>query len=232
MRGGTTNKTPVINSIKTTEISNDDSFSDARHWRMRAILNSVDNVLQLVKSYIHIVWSYNSDRKATYNSLKIEMQLRSQMQHTWATAVETVGTFVSQALKSSQGEEDWLRFFALMGTAFAIREGTPPVPGTPTIERDLVDELRIHANRLDISRRLRAYGATLRVLEDPDAKNDHYFLLELVPSNETIKVSGFRSNESEKASATYLEAEKNITKGSGAEAVLVSVDSIAALRRA
>jgi hypothetical protein len=199
---------------------------------MRAILNSVDNVLQLVKSYIHIVWSYNSDRKATYNSLKIEMQLRSQMQHTWATAVETVGTFVSQALKSSQGEEDWLRFFALMGTAFAIREGTPPVPGTPTIERDLVDELRIHANRLDISRRLRAYGATLRVLEDPDAKNDHYFLLELVPSNETIKVSGFRSNESEKASATYLEAEKNITKGSGAEAVLVSVDSIAALRRA
>jgi Region found in RelA / SpoT proteins len=181
---------------------------------------------------VHIVWSYNSDRKTTYNSLKIEMQLRSQTQHTWATAVETVGTFVSQALKSSQGEEDWLRFFALMGTAFAIREGTPPVPGTPAVEDKLIDELRVHVSNLDISRRLHAYGATLRVLEDSAVKDAHYFLLELQPSDETIKVTGFRANESEKASEAYLDAEKNIAPGSGAEAVLVSVDSIATLRRA
>jgi ppGpp synthetase/RelA/SpoT-type nucleotidyltranferase len=223
----------------------------------RAILNSVDDVTQLVKSYdasdlkhkkhahddyiinpkssgyrgVHIVWSYNSDRKTTYNSLKIEMQLRSQIQHAWATAVETVGTFVSQALKSSQGEDNWLRFFALMGTAFAIREGTPPVPGTPNLD-ELIAELRVHVNNLDIPRRLRAYGATLGVLEDPDVGDAHYFLLELQPSDDTIKVTGFRANESEKASEAYLGAEKNIAPGSGAEAVLVSVDSIAALRRA
>jgi hypothetical protein len=40
-----------------------------------------------------------------YNDLKIEMQLRSQYQHAWATAVETVGTFIGQALKSSIGPE-------------------------------------------------------------------------------------------------------------------------------
>jgi hypothetical protein len=210
----------------------------------RAILNTVDDVADLVKSYdgsdlkhkkhtyddyianpkpsgyrgVHIVWSYNSDRKTTYNSLKIEMQLRSQIQHAWATAVETVGTFVSQALKSSQGEEDWLRFFALMGTAFAIREGTPPVPGTPNVEHHLINELRSHVSNLDISRRLHAYGATLGVLEDPDVKDAHYFLLELQPSDETIKVTGFRAGESEKASDAYLAAEKNISPGSGAEA--------------
>ena len=154
------------------------------------------------------------------------------MQHTWATSVETVGTFVSQALKSSQGEEDWLRFFALMGTAFAIREGTHPVPYTPTSETELIDELRLHAQRLDISRRLKTYGATLNVLEGPVAKNDHYFLLELSPLENTIRVTGFEANESEKASTSYLESEKKIAKNSGAEAVLVSVDSIAALRRA
>jgi hypothetical protein len=81
---------------------------------------------------IHLVYRFLSDKNKTdYNGLKIEMQLRSQFQHAWATAVETVGTFVRQALKSSMGEKEWLRFFALMGTAIAIRERSPLVPNTP-----------------------------------------------------------------------------------------------------
>jgi hypothetical protein len=127
------------------------------------------------------------------------MQLRSHMQHAWATAVETVGTFVNQALKSSQREEDWLRFFALMGTAFAVRENTAPVPGAPDRDDELIRGLRDYAARLDISRRLRAYGATLNVLEEPHAKDDHYFLLELIPSDNIIRVTGFKANEFEKA---------------------------------
>ena len=42
-----------------------------------------------------------------------------------ATAVETVSTLRQQALKSSLGDPDWLRFFTLMGTAIAIREHAP-----------------------------------------------------------------------------------------------------------
>jgi hypothetical protein len=71
---------------------------------------------------VHLVYSYNSDKVTTWNRLRIELQIRTRLQHAWATAVETVGTFTRQALKSSQGEEDWLRFFALMGSAHAIRE--------------------------------------------------------------------------------------------------------------
>ncbi|MEO9230043.1 MAG: DUF6456 domain-containing protein [Devosia sp.] len=55
----------------------------------------------------HLIYRYYSDKIATYNDLKIEMQFRSQFQHAWATAVEIVGTFTRQALKSSQGEENW-----------------------------------------------------------------------------------------------------------------------------
>src|ERR1019366_9744121 len=82
------------------------------------------------RSY-HLIYRYFSDKKATHNGLKIEVQIRSQLQHAWATAVETVGTFIQQALKSSQGEEDWLRFFALMGSAIAYREHGELVPDTP-----------------------------------------------------------------------------------------------------
>jgi ppGpp synthetase/RelA/SpoT-type nucleotidyltranferase len=61
---------------------------------------------------VHLLYKYNSDKKAPsiYNGLFIEVKIRSRLQHAWATAVETVVTFLQQALKSSQGEEEWLRF--------------------------------------------------------------------------------------------------------------------------
>jgi len=72
---------------------------------------------------VHLIYRYHSDKTTAHNGLKIEVQLRSRLQHAWATAVETVGTFTQQALKSRQGEEAWLRFFALMSSAIALREG-------------------------------------------------------------------------------------------------------------
>jgi ppGpp synthetase/RelA/SpoT-type nucleotidyltranferase len=54
---------------------------------------------------IHFVYEYCSPQEE-YNSLQIEIQLRSRLQHLWATAVETVGFFVQESLKSSQGGVD------------------------------------------------------------------------------------------------------------------------------
>src|SRR5919204_46159 len=88
---------------------------------------------------IHLIYAYESDRNPTFNKLKIEMQIRSRLQHAWATAVETVGAFTAQALKSSAGERDWLRFFALISAALAAREETPSVPETPSDSRELID---------------------------------------------------------------------------------------------
>ena len=48
---------------------------------------------------VHLVYKYFSTSKslAIYNDLKIEIQLRSKLQHAWATAVETVDFFTGQA---------------------------------------------------------------------------------------------------------------------------------------
>jgi len=180
----------------------------------------------------HLIYRYYSDRKKTYNGLKIEIQLRSPLQHAWATAVETVGTFIKQALKSSQGEEDWLRFFALMGTAIAFRERTPPVPDTPTERSALKNALRQYASGLDVVHRLHTYGAALQTLEEPSALDAHYYLLRLEPSEHRVTVTGFKANELEQASKEYLEVERSIKDQAGADAVLVSVESLDSLRRA
>lgn len=184
---------------------------------------------------VHLVYRYVSDKKKkTYNGLKIEIQLRSQYQHAWATAVETVGTFVHQALKSSAGEPEWLRFFSLMGTAIANRERTARVPDTPANRAELVAELKHYADKLNVATRMQAFGMALRTLtsEQSELELAHYYLLVLDPSANQLMVSGFDSNQLEVASQRYLEAEKEIAENPGRDAVLVSVDSLNALQRA
>ena len=98
----------IVSSVaRVDKLANAYVRSDIRHQ-----LHTRDDYLRGPKPSgyrgVHLIYQYNSDRTKTYNGLKIEMQLRSQLQHAWATAVETVGTFVRQALKSSQGEQEWL----------------------------------------------------------------------------------------------------------------------------
>jgi putative GTP pyrophosphokinase len=78
---------------------------------------------------IHLVFRYANDRAPFYDGLLLELQFRTRLQHAWATAVETMGTFLGQALKSGQGERPWREFFEVASAALAHVERSPPVPG-------------------------------------------------------------------------------------------------------
>ncbi len=174
------------------------------------------------------MYRYKSDKIQTYNGLRIEMQFRSARQHAWATAVETIGIFIQQALKSSQGEADWLRFFALMGTAIANRENCPPVFGTPTDTRELRDELRYYAETLAVVDRLRSY---VDVIGQP-TKNTYYVLVKLDAINKQTELFAYDKNQLNKATDDYAKIEEQITATSGIDAVLVSVGRFEDLRSA
>jgi hypothetical protein len=180
---------------------------------------------------IHLVYRYYSDRKETYNDLKIEIQIRSQLQHAWATSVEVVGTLVRQALKSSQGEAEWLEFFRLMGSAIAMEEGCSTVPGTPTSERELRRSIKRLASSLRPVQKLDNYSQVIQVVENSSRKAK-YYLLDLRPSAGKLTVTGYLEAASKSAADAYLDVERSLVAGSGDEAVLVSVDSIDGLRKA
>jgi hypothetical protein len=160
------------------------------------------------------------------------MQIRTEVQHIWATAVETVGSFLTQALKSSLGQDIWLRFFALMGSATAMREQTAIVGGTPNDTQELLAELKRTADEIQVEPRLRAYGAALRTIGTDDAGDARFYLLELDTSQQTVSIKPFKGTEIEKANSEYLRIEKTIAGHTEKEAVLVSVYSFAALRNA
>ena len=162
--------------------------------------------------------------------MKIEIQIRTLLQHKWATAVEAAETFTGQALKSNQGSEDWRRFFALMSSVFAIRENSPTVPGTPSN----LDELHAEIRKLDATHHMAATFSGYRAIfpqveKQRDAK---YFLVRLDPINRLVRVKGFKQSESKEANRSYTEAEQAIERNSAVRVVLVSVSSISSLRRA
>jgi hypothetical protein len=167
----------------------------------------------------------------TYNDLKIEIQIRSQLQHAWATSVEVVGTMIDQALKSSLGDQSWLRFFQLMGSEIARMEKQPIVPGTPESVEETREELRAFVLERDPIRRLSAYREALHFVEEKGA-DSHFFILHLQPRKNNLTVRRFRREESHRANNVYLEVEKGLSREDGEEAVLVSVDSVASLKKA
>lgn len=194
--------------------------------------NYIDNPKESGYRSIHLIYEYFSDRRDTWNGLLIEVQIRSRIQHSWATAVETVGTFIRRSLKSSEGPERWLRFFSLTGSAFAGLEGTARVPGTPDDDGKLIEEIREAAENLELVNKLKAYRMALRTLDMGRLGEARYYLLDLRPAEERLFVTGFKKAELDEATEAYLEVEKEVKHSPGAEAVLVSADSVSALKRA
>src|SRR5579872_1772112 len=84
---------------------------------------------------IHMMYRFSGKASSLpWHNLRIEVQLRTKLQHSWATSVETVDAFVGEDLKFGKGTSDWRRFFQLMGTVHARMEKTPDVPDTPQAE--------------------------------------------------------------------------------------------------
>ena len=221
----------VVNDIAAAqEIVSVYRKSDLKHSLVR-----VDDYLTnpQVSGYrgVHMIYRYFSDRNALYNGLNIELQIRSQLQHAWATAVETVGTFLNQSLKSSLGEDQWLRFFALMGTVIAFSEGTSHVSGTPDNYVNLINELQDISSELDVVNRLEVFGNALQFFQGQQQGEQEYFLLILDPIKRQVTVRGYSRGMLAQAQQDYLETEKQVSE-TASDAVLVSVDSVAALQKA
>jgi len=118
-----------------------------------------------------------------------------------------------------------------MGTVLAIKEDTPRVRDTPDDNAELVDAIGRYERDLGIINRLESFRQALKEAEpliQPDAR---YFLLELAPGAGSVAVRGFRAHDLLEATDLYVDAEKRIAEAGG-DAVLVSVDSVASLRRA
>lgn len=181
---------------------------------------------------VHLVYRYRNQGRAAYNGLLIELQIRTQLQHAWATAVETMGTFLSQALKSSEGPDDWLSFFALTASAFSHFEDSPPVPGFEHLTREEgFKRVTEQSQAMSVKEKLLAYTIAADYVHT-DNKSGAFHLITLDLKEAKVKITTYSRGNIDQASQAYTDLERRISDGEPIQAVLVSAGSVESLRRA
>ena len=130
---------PTIDNVY--KYSTDYESSRKRHIKKKEY-DYIQNPKDTGYRSLHIVYEYKSDSVDTYNrNMLIEIQYRTHLQHLWATAVETMGLFTKEAIKSGQGSDDIKRFFVLVSALFAIKENQPIPPNVINDVDKIVPEI-------------------------------------------------------------------------------------------
>lgn len=225
---------------------------------LRAVLSSISKVRQLEESYrnsrfkhklvsvkdyinqpkssgyrsIHLIYKYHNPRNSDYDGLLLELQLRTKLQHAWATAVETMGTFLNQALKASEGSDEWLEFFSLVGSAFAYLENTSPVQGYEHLTKEeTYREVLRKSEILGIRDRLDAFTIAANQIHKEKGSGSYHLII-LNTEEKIVTIRSYGKSSLNLASTDYGEIEKQITDGQPLQAVLVSAGPLQNLRRA
>lgn len=202
--GGCRMVLPTLDEVY--EFSNKFQTSRIRHEQKKE-----DNYIQNPKPSgyrsLHLVYRFRTETpdKEIYNQhqMLIELQFRTHLQHIWATSLETIGLFTNQALKAGQGNQGILRFFVLVSSLFAIREGCQVVPGTIENEKELIAEMRQIDNQHHILDMLKA----IRIVIDRDSEKvpdkRGYYILRLNYRKHMLRRWFFKPSELEIANKMY-----------------------------
>jgi hypothetical protein len=173
--------------------------------------------------------SHLKDIDSAKQSKRIEIQVRSRLQHQWATAVETVDLFTGQTLKIGGGNAQWKRFFALTSSLFALKENSPLVPGTPMDRRELIEELRSLWKGLYVPGLLLGWSDAMHSTEAQYSGGPFDIYLVSINTEQMVTgITAFKLGEIKVAQQMYAQAEQN----PNINAVLVSVSDISELRNA
>lgn len=199
---------------------------------------------------VHLVGKY-SDYTGT--ARKIETQVRSNIQHSWATAVEIVDIFTGQAIKSNRGKPEWEEFFRLASEVFAYAEETPFLETTPMdkLIAKFADEFRDSGlpqvrsapvesarqlvrsvERLQVLPRFLAFSEGLRIADAQIAKASisGYALIQIDTRSSRLEMRLFE--DSEAANAEYSRRERKFARKEEIVVALLSTDAVGGLQQA
>jgi putative GTP pyrophosphokinase len=200
-----------------------------RNSKTRHKLFSLDDYISSPKADgyrgVHLVYQL---KKAP--SIFIEIQVRSYLQHIWATAVEVFGTLKNSSFKSGQGDKEWLELFSYLSSVFSFREGTPLVEEHRSLTYEqILERLKKIIFELKAIEQLSVYTAIYRISSNEakeKGRSGNYSLILLNSHENTISIQTFSVNQIEEATARYIEMEKEYYDDTNMNVVLVNTGDV------
>lgn len=179
---------------------------------------------------IHFVYKYIKP-DTDLDGMRVELQIRTKLQHDWATAVETAELISHSSLKASQGDESWLYFFKLVSAIFARKENQPVNDSFKEMtEEDYCTEYYKINNEYKFVDNLSALVGAVNLTERQSFTGG-YVLLVIDYNEKKVRIRHFKQDETDMANEQYAQIEKSINKEQGA-VVLVAVSDVKELGEA
>ena len=182
----------------------------------------------------HVMYEHNNDKKKEYNGLRVEVQIRTKLQHLWATTVETVSFMTGEPMKFDESPSDWKDFFKLISSAFAIKENCPPIEPVDDRQNLYVEILKKEAE-LEVMKKLTSWAITLDFIKrfkKTTGEKAKFFLLELDIGGRVLRAQSFTRKSKERAIKEYAELEKRHRGKDDYDVVLIGAETIKGLKKA
>ena len=179
---------------------------------------------------IHFVYKYHSDDEDK-NGMLVELQIRTRLQHDWATAVETAELISQSPLKASVGDEQWQDYFKLVSAIFARKEKQATSANYANFtEADFCKQYNLVENEHKFTEQLSSLVGAVKIASE-HSFNKGYVVVHIDYENHISRLRHFKAEDIEAANELYSKVESSINRGTGA-VVLVSVSDMNELREA
>ena len=189
------------------------------------------------RSY-HMKFTYHSAKSNRFNGCKIEVQIRTKLQHLWATAVETASLIMDEGFKASQGDQEWLKMFSLVASVMALIEEKPTVENTDSDYESLRSNINdIIREKNIILKTMEQFTNSIEALKNKNVheklsefvSNSSYIVLWFDKNQKTSDYKEFSRKKYDRALNLYKEKE---AQSDNLDVVLISIDKLSSLERA
>lgn len=183
---------------------------------------------------IHQIFTYQKGQfEQESKGLSVELQIRTLLQHYWATAVEILSFKTSSNLKLGEGEEYYKEFFRLCSALIAHQEKTSVHDAYKKLNKaEIIHEIAKLDKKHNILKNLSALTLTSKNIQaDTKNKDFYYYVMELNLDSNQLFIRGFRQKQANDAKLFYAALEHRKDKRN-IDVVLISIDKVKQLKSA
>ena len=165
--------------------------------------------------------------------MHLELQIRTQLQHYWATAVEVLGMKGESKIKQGKGENYHKEFFKLSSALFSYTENTTISSKYKSLsKKDICEKIAELNQKHNILKNLSGLAVSVQNIENQANEKNYYFIVVLNFITNTLRITGFKERDFTEAKKFYDFCEQDSKENQNTDVVLISLDKFKLLKQA